>query len=150
MSGTKRNAAILYMPDAFDPKKSLNGRRMVGQSFLKGFFDYADVDEYIAFPNTKGRLDNFISLRRAVAFQNQFEQFHPVRKIITSRGGNASTSVWTAIRSVVSPIIYQAPPSWRVCITCGPVHRPNGTRSFARLTPCIPPWNISSNALMIS
>ena len=107
MSDPKRNAAIFYMPDAFDPKKGLNGRRMVGQSFLKGFFDYADVDEYITFANTKGRLDNSTSLRRAVAFQNRCEKFYPVRQnswgqavpsisqrqTITSRRGNASTSV---------------------------------------------------------
>ena len=54
-----------YMQDAFDPKKGLNGRHMVGQSFLKGFFDYSDVDEYIAFPNTKGRLDNFYQLAQS-------------------------------------------------------------------------------------
>ena len=55
------------------------------------------------------------SLRRAVAFQNRCEKFYPVRQnswgqavpsisqrqTITSRRGNASTSVWTAIRSVV-------------------------------------------------
>ena len=78
MSDPKRNAAIFYMPDAFDPKKGLNGRRMVGQSFLKGFFDYAVVDEYTAFANTKGRLDNFNQLP-----QNR-DVSKPVRKVLSS------------------------------------------------------------------
>ena len=78
MSDPKRNAAIFYMPDAFDPKKGLNGRRMVGQSFLKGFFDYADVDEYIAFANTKGRLDNFNQLAQSRGVSK------PVRKVLSS------------------------------------------------------------------
>jgi len=48
MPDPKRNAAIYYLEDGFNPPKGLNGRRMAGQSFLKGFFDHADVDEFIA------------------------------------------------------------------------------------------------------
>ena len=45
MPDPKRNATIYYLEDGFNPQKGLNGRRMAGQSFLKGFFDHADVDE---------------------------------------------------------------------------------------------------------
>lgn len=38
MPDPKRNAAIYYLEDGFNPQKGLNGRRMAGQSFLKGFF----------------------------------------------------------------------------------------------------------------
>ena len=41
MPDAKRNAAIYYIEDGFDPQKGLNGRRIAGQSFLKGFFDHA-------------------------------------------------------------------------------------------------------------
>ena len=37
MPDPKRNAAIYYLEDGFNPQKGLNGRRMAGQSFLKGF-----------------------------------------------------------------------------------------------------------------
>lgn len=46
MSDPKRNAAIWYASDAFDPKsKGINGRRVAGESFLRGFFKHVDADE---------------------------------------------------------------------------------------------------------
>lgn len=43
-----RNAAIWYAPDGFDPAKGVNGRRMAGESFLRGWFRHADVEEWVA------------------------------------------------------------------------------------------------------
>ena len=37
MPDPKRNAAIYYLDDGFNPQNGQNGRRMAGQSFLKGF-----------------------------------------------------------------------------------------------------------------
>ena len=37
---------------------------MAGQSFLKGFFDHADVDEFIAISNTKKRLETFVQIAK--------------------------------------------------------------------------------------
>jgi len=51
MSGAaaaSRNAAIWYAPDGFDPAKGVNGRRMAGESFLRGWFRHADVAEWVA------------------------------------------------------------------------------------------------------
>ena len=59
MPDAKHNAAIYYIEDGFDPKKGLNGRRIAGQSFLKGFFDHADVDEFIALSTNDKRLEAF-------------------------------------------------------------------------------------------
>ncbi|WP_430464524.1 glycosyltransferase family 4 protein [Tabrizicola sp.] len=43
-----QNAAIWYAQDGFDPKtKGINGRRVAGESFLKGFLRHADVDEFV-------------------------------------------------------------------------------------------------------
>ena len=43
-----RNAAIWYAEDGFDPaKKGINGRRVAGASFLKGFLRHAAVDEFV-------------------------------------------------------------------------------------------------------
>ncbi len=47
MSG--RNAAIWFSSDGFDPKaKGINGRRVAGESFLRGFFRNAEVDEFVS------------------------------------------------------------------------------------------------------
>ena len=44
----ERNAAIWYAQDGFDPAaKGINGRRVAGESFLKGFLRHADVDEFV-------------------------------------------------------------------------------------------------------
>lgn len=49
MADPNRNAAIWYADDGYDPeKKGLNGRRVAGASFLKGFFAHADVDEFVS------------------------------------------------------------------------------------------------------
>lgn len=43
-----QNAAIWYAQDGFDPTaKGINGRRVAGESFLKGFLRHADVDEFV-------------------------------------------------------------------------------------------------------
>ena len=45
---TRANAAIWYAQDGFDPvKKGINGRRVAGDSFLRGFLRHADVDEVV-------------------------------------------------------------------------------------------------------
>lgn len=42
------NAAIWYAQDGFDPAaKGINGRRVAGESFLRGFLRHADVDEFV-------------------------------------------------------------------------------------------------------
>lgn len=48
MSNPDRNAAIFYAQDSFDPAaKGINGRRVAGESFLRGFLKHADVDEFV-------------------------------------------------------------------------------------------------------
>ncbi len=43
-----RNAAIWFAPDGYDPTaKGINGRRVAGESFLKGFFNHAQVEEFV-------------------------------------------------------------------------------------------------------
>lgn len=42
------NAAIWYAQDGFDPAaKGINGRRVAGESFLKGFLRHAEVEEFV-------------------------------------------------------------------------------------------------------
>lgn len=51
----ERNAAIWYAPDGFDPGKGVNGRRMAGDSFLRGWFRHADAAEWVGL--THGPMD---------------------------------------------------------------------------------------------
>jgi glycosyltransferase involved in cell wall biosynthesis len=45
----RTNAAIWFSADGYDPAtKGINGRRVVGESFLRGFFAHAEVDEFIS------------------------------------------------------------------------------------------------------
>ena len=42
-----RNAAIWYAQDGFDPvAKGINGRRVAGESFLRGFLRHGAVPEF--------------------------------------------------------------------------------------------------------
>ena len=43
------NAAIWYGSDGYDPKsKGINGRRVAGESFLRGFFRHSGVTEFVS------------------------------------------------------------------------------------------------------
>lgn len=49
------NAAIWFSSDGYDPKaRGINGRRVAGESFLRGFFDHADVDEFVSISHAQG------------------------------------------------------------------------------------------------
>lgn len=54
------NAAIWYAPDGYDPKaKGINGRRVAGESFLRGFFAHADAGEFVCLTHGKADEDHF-------------------------------------------------------------------------------------------
>ena len=56
--GQQRNAAIWYAQDGFDPAaKGINGRRVAGDSFLRGFLRHADVDEFVFLTKNASELD---------------------------------------------------------------------------------------------
>ncbi|HMS94811.1 MAG TPA: glycosyltransferase family 4 protein [Tabrizicola sp.] len=45
----KTNAAIWFAADGFDPAaKGINGRRVAGESFLRGFFHHGEVTEFVS------------------------------------------------------------------------------------------------------
>ena len=54
----ERNAAIWYAQDGFDPAaKGINGRRVAGESFLKGFLRHADVEEFVLLSHGAGEIE---------------------------------------------------------------------------------------------
>lgn len=66
MTQQGRNAAIWFAPDGFDPAKGVNGRRMAGDSFLRGWLRHAKAEEWVAV--THGPADEAV-FRRLVAEQ---------------------------------------------------------------------------------
>ena len=60
-----RNAAIWYAPDGFDPAKGVNGRRMAGDSFLRGWLRHADVAEWLALTHGPTDAEQFRTLVEA-------------------------------------------------------------------------------------
>ncbi len=46
------NAAIWFAADGYDPAKGINGRRVAGESFLKGFFRHGVVDEFVSIAHS--------------------------------------------------------------------------------------------------
>lgn len=68
MSKGNRNAAIWYAGDAYDPEANgINGRRVAGESFLKGFFRHADVDEFVSLTRGEGGRKDFLQFKNSVA-----------------------------------------------------------------------------------
>jgi glycosyltransferase involved in cell wall biosynthesis len=71
LTSAHRNAAIWYAQDGFDPTaKGINGRRVAGESFLKGFLRHADVEEFVLLAKGEGEIgpvrDLAAALRPAV------------------------------------------------------------------------------------
>ncbi|MBL4928634.1 glycosyltransferase family 4 protein [Fuscibacter oryzae] len=57
MTDPIRNAALWYAQDGYDPAaKGINGRRVAGESFLRGFLAHADVAEAVVLSKTEGEL----------------------------------------------------------------------------------------------
>lgn len=49
------NAAIWYAPDGYDPgAKGINGRRVAGEGFLRGFFAHARAEEFLCLTRGPG------------------------------------------------------------------------------------------------
>jgi glycosyltransferase involved in cell wall biosynthesis len=62
MQSPSRNAAIWFAPDGFDPQKGVNGRRMAGDSFLRGWFRHASVEEWVALSHGPNDAELFRTL----------------------------------------------------------------------------------------
>lgn len=57
------NAAIWFTSDGYDPgKKGINGRRVAGESFLRGYFAHAETEEFVALTHGKSEFDAFAGL----------------------------------------------------------------------------------------
>ena len=62
------NAAIWFTADGYDPgKKGINGRRVAGESFLRGFFAHADVKEFVSLAHSQADHAAFAEAASAMA-----------------------------------------------------------------------------------
>lgn len=60
------NAAIWFSSDGYDPvRKGINGRRVAGESFLRGFFAHADVAEFVSLAHAQADHTAFAAMARA-------------------------------------------------------------------------------------
>ena len=61
------NAAIWFTSDGYDPvRKGINGRRVAGESFLRGFFTHGAVDEFVSVAHAQLDHEAFAEMARAV------------------------------------------------------------------------------------
>ena len=62
---TAANAALFYASDGYRPaEKGINGRRVAGESFLKGFLRHADVSEFVILSKATTEAEEVASLVR--------------------------------------------------------------------------------------
>lgn len=60
------NAAIWFTSDGYDPvRRGINGRRVAGESFLRGFFTHGVVDEFVSIAHAQGDHAAFAEMARA-------------------------------------------------------------------------------------
>ncbi|MFD1881758.1 hypothetical protein [Paracoccus pacificus] len=80
MADPARNAALFFTPDAYDPAGcGLNGRRMAGQSFLRGFVRNADVDAFVTVTNRSSEREQFAKI---IAGESAPGKARPVRGVL--------------------------------------------------------------------
>jgi glycosyltransferase involved in cell wall biosynthesis len=100
---SRANAAIWYARDGFDPAaKGINGRRVAGESFLKGFLRHADVEEFVMLSHGEAA----IAPVRALAAE--LRAGLPVRHVDLLRPGGIAP-----VRGVFFPSPNYAAETWR-------------------------------------
>lgn len=66
MIAPRANAAIWYAPDGYAPgEKGINGRRVAGESFLRGYLAHAEAAEFVCLTHGPGDEDHFRAFARA-------------------------------------------------------------------------------------
>ncbi|MEO6300044.1 MAG: hypothetical protein ABIV25_14375, partial [Paracoccaceae bacterium] len=64
---TKANAAIFYASDGYSPStRGINGRRVAGESFLKGYLRHAEVEEFVILAKSNNEAAEVEALRAAL------------------------------------------------------------------------------------
>lgn len=95
------NAAIWFAPDGFDPSRGINGRRMAGDSFLRGWIRHAVMRECVALthgPGDAGVFRDLVTARRPdmpvrVERLDDARAIAPVGTMFFS-GPNFATEAW--------------------------------------------------------
>jgi glycosyltransferase involved in cell wall biosynthesis len=80
----RTNAAFLFGTDGYDPSsRGINGRRVAGESFLRGFFAHGGVEELVSITHSNTDHEVFATMARAagVAAPHRRVYLHQVEKI---------------------------------------------------------------------
>ena len=65
MTTSAANAAIWFAADGFDPSLGINGRRVAGESFLRGFLAHAEVTEFVSLAHGASAHAEFAAFAKA-------------------------------------------------------------------------------------
>jgi len=88
VSAPDRNAAILYAEDAYNPaKKGINGRRVAGEGFLRGFLRHADVGEFLVMPRETRDMQTVAELAAALRPGVPVRRVSPLRPLEMAPAG---------------------------------------------------------------
>jgi glycosyltransferase involved in cell wall biosynthesis len=77
------NAAIWFSGDGYDPSRGINGRRVAGESFLRGFFQHGVVDEFVNLAHFSADHAAFADMARAAGVTRPLRdvQLHQVHRM---------------------------------------------------------------------
>ena len=82
MSAPKTNAAIFYASDGYSPAtKGINGRRVAGESFLKGYLRHGEVEEFVILAKSSAEAAEVAALVKALRPDKPFRPVGLVRPI---------------------------------------------------------------------
>ena len=97
------NAAIFYATDGYRPDaKGINGRRVAGESFLRGFLTHAAVEEYVFLTKTSGEIEEI---------KRFYEQARPSKPLRVA--GLLHPQEIAPVDVVYYPAANIAPEAWR-------------------------------------
>ncbi|NTT85394.1 glycosyltransferase family 4 protein [Tabrizicola fusiformis] len=103
MTDPARNAALWYAPDGYDPAaKGINGRRVAGESFLRGFLRHADIAEAVLLTGNPAEAEPVRALAESL------RPGLPLRIVSSQQPGGIAP-----IRTLYYPSPNFAPEAWR-------------------------------------
>jgi len=103
MTAPKANAAIFYASDGYSPAtKGINGRRVAGESFLKGYLRHGEVEEFVILAKSSNEAAEVQALVTALRPDK------PLRPVGLIRPGNMAP-----LRQLFYPAANIAGESWR-------------------------------------
>ena len=102
----RANAAIYYATDGYKPEdKGINGRRVAGASFLRGFLHHAEVEEFVFLTKTLGEINEIKRFHEKTKFRKPLrvagllnpQEIAPV-EVLYYPAANIASEAWRRAR----------------------------------------------------